>query len=148
VVKKPKKSLLLTNPTLLIMAMGGGGNNGGSGTFRYTVWDPWRILAQIATLQAAYYVSLGLWVFFVDALGGYSRSLEHIFKYQVKKESIKYVQFHMNHISTMLKFCYFFCAAASGQPNPREVAHLRLCVQRIDLVSQFYNKHEFICHMP
>jgi len=57
---------------------------GGGGAFRTTVWDPWRILAQMATLQSAYYVSLGLWIFLLDALGGYSRSLEHLFKYQVR----------------------------------------------------------------
>ncbi len=51
------------------------------GSFRYTVWDPWMILGQMATLQCAYYVSLGLWVFALDALGGYPRTLEHLFKY-------------------------------------------------------------------
>ncbi len=52
------------------------------GSFRYTVWDPWMIVAQMCTLQCAFYVSLGLWIFFFDALAGYPRALEHIFKYQ------------------------------------------------------------------
>ena len=43
------------------------------GSFRYTVWDPWMIVAQMATLQCAYYVTLGIWIFLLDALGGYPR---------------------------------------------------------------------------
>ena len=53
------------------------------GTFRYTVWDPWMILSQMATMQSLFYVSLGMWVFAMDFLGGYPRSLDHLFKYQV-----------------------------------------------------------------
>ena len=52
-----------------------------AGNFRYTVWDPWMILAQMATLQCWYYVSLGLWLFILEALTGYPRNLDHIFKY-------------------------------------------------------------------
>lgn len=55
-----------------------------AGTFRYTVWDPLMILAQMATLQCAYYVSLGLWIFFFDLVAGSPRSLDHIFKYEVR----------------------------------------------------------------
>ncbi len=54
-----------------------------AGTFRYTVWDPFMILCQMATLQCAYYVSLGLWIFFFDVIAGIPRSLDHIFKYEV-----------------------------------------------------------------
>jgi protein SYS1 len=56
-----------------------------AGTFRYTVWDPIMIVCQMATLQCAYYVSLGLWIFFFDVIGGMPRSLEHIFKYEVRR---------------------------------------------------------------
>ena len=56
---------------------------GGTGSFRYTVWDPLMIIAQIATLQSLYYVSLGLWIFIFDILQGLPRSLDQIFTYQV-----------------------------------------------------------------
>ena len=52
-----------------------------AGNFRYTVWDPWMILAQMATLQCWYYVSLGLWLFILEAITGYPRNLDNIFKY-------------------------------------------------------------------
>ncbi len=54
-----------------------------AGTFRYTVWDPFMILCQMVTLQCAFYVSLGLWIFFFDVVAGMPRSLDHIFKYKV-----------------------------------------------------------------
>lgn len=53
-----------------------------AGQFRYTVWDPWMIISQILTLQAVFYVSLGLWIFLFDVLTGNGRSLDQIFKYQ------------------------------------------------------------------
>ena len=55
----------------------------GSGSFRYTVWDPFMIIAQMATLQSLYYVSLGVWIFIFDTMQGSPRSLDQIFKYQV-----------------------------------------------------------------
>ena len=55
----------------------------GSGSFRYTVWDPFMIIAQMATLQSLYYVSLGVWIFIFDTVQGSPRSLDQIFKYQV-----------------------------------------------------------------
>ena len=54
-----------------------------AGTFRYTVWDPFMIICQMATLQCAFYVSLGLWIFFFDLISGMPRSLDHIFSYEV-----------------------------------------------------------------
>ena len=57
---------------------------GGTGSFRYTVWDPIMIVAQMATLQSLYYVSLGLWIFLFDLLQGSPRSLDQIFMYQVR----------------------------------------------------------------
>jgi len=52
------------------------------GNFRYTVWDPLMICAQIVTLQCFFYVSLGMWIFLFDLLQGQPRSLDQIFKYQ------------------------------------------------------------------
>ena len=47
------------------------------GSFRYTVWDPWMILSQMATLQCYFYAALGAWVFTWDLLAGqYPRSLD------------------------------------------------------------------------
>merc|ERR550525_1726925 len=40
------------------------------------------IIAQIATLQSLYYVSLGLWIFVFDIIQGSPRSLDQIFMYQ------------------------------------------------------------------
>ena len=65
-----------------------------AGQFRYTVWDPWMIISQIVTLQCIFYVSLGLWVFTFDLCVGTPRSLDQIFKYQVK------AGFLGNHAST------------------------------------------------
>ena len=58
-------------PTLPAAAMAVGGS------FRYTVWDPWMILSQMATLQCYFYAALGAWVFTWDLLAGqYPRSLD------------------------------------------------------------------------
>lgn len=54
-----------------------------TGQFRSTQWDPLLIIAQIIALQSVYYVCLGLWLAAVNLLAGTSRSLEHIFRYQV-----------------------------------------------------------------
>ena len=52
-----------------------------AGQFRYTVWDPWMIISQIITLQAVYYVSLGLWIIVFDFVTDSPRSLDQIFSY-------------------------------------------------------------------
>ena len=49
--------------------------------FRYTVWDPWMIISQILTLQAVFYVSLGLWITGFSLLVDSPRSLDQIFSY-------------------------------------------------------------------
>jgi hypothetical protein len=54
-----------------------------TGQFRNTTWDPLLIISQIIALQCVMYVGLGLWTFFMDLLVGSSRSLDHLFKYQV-----------------------------------------------------------------
>ena len=49
------------------------------GSFRYTVWDPWMILSQMATLQCYFYAALGAWIFAWDILSGtYPRSLDQV----------------------------------------------------------------------
>jgi len=40
------------------------------------------IISQILTLQAVFYVSLGLWITLFDVISGSSKSLDQIFKYQ------------------------------------------------------------------
>ena len=55
------------------------------GQFRYTVWDPWMIISQIATLQSIFYVSLGIWICLLDLVAGTPRSLDQVFKYQVRE---------------------------------------------------------------
>ncbi|XP_015908231.1 protein SYS1 homolog [Parasteatoda tepidariorum] len=52
------------------------------GHFRYSVWDPLLILCQIVTIQALFYVSLGVWIFLMDVISGHSQSLEQIFLYK------------------------------------------------------------------
>jgi hypothetical protein len=54
-----------------------------TGQFRNTTWDPLLIVSQIIALQCVMYVGLGLWTVFMDLLVGSSRSLDHLFKYQV-----------------------------------------------------------------
>ncbi|KFM65857.1 Protein SYS1-like protein, partial [Stegodyphus mimosarum] len=49
------------------------------GHFRYSQWDPLLIISQIITIQAIFYVSLGVWIFFTDVISGYSQSLDQIF---------------------------------------------------------------------
>ena len=69
------------------------------GQFRYTVWDPWMISAQIITLQVEYcsqevnskvflfqtvfYLFLGAWVLGLDILLGSPYSLDQLFSYKV-----------------------------------------------------------------
>ena len=74
---------------------------GGPGSFRYTVWDPFMIVAQMATLQSLYYVSLGLWIFVFDIIQGSPRSLDQIFMYQVS-----FISFNLGNIYVAL---YILC---------------------------------------
>ncbi|XP_068219916.1 protein SYS1 homolog isoform X1 [Palaemon carinicauda] len=53
-----------------------------AGGFRYKIWDPPLIISQIITMQAVYYVGLGLWIAILDLLTGHHRSLDSVFKYQ------------------------------------------------------------------
>jgi len=72
------------------------------GQFRYTVWDPWMIIAQILTLQAVYYVCLGLWVAGFDLLAGNPRSLDQMFSY---------TELQANHNGGKLLIAAFVCNA-------------------------------------
>ena len=51
------------------------------GQFRYTVWDPWTIVSQILTLQAIFYLFLGLWIAVFCLMSDSPRSLDQIFSY-------------------------------------------------------------------
>ena len=75
------------------------------GQFRYTVWDPWMISAQIITLQVThrstqdflaichfifffqtvFYLFLGAWVLGLDLLLGSPYSLDQLFSYKVDR---------------------------------------------------------------
>lgn len=54
-----------------------------TGQFRHTQWDPILIIFQIIALQSVFYVTLGVWIAVMNLLVGTSRSLDHLFKYQV-----------------------------------------------------------------
>jgi len=51
------------------------------GQFRYTVWDPWTIVSQILTLQAIFYLFLGIWIAVFCLMSDSPRSLDQIFSY-------------------------------------------------------------------
>ncbi|XP_018335049.1 protein SYS1 homolog [Agrilus planipennis] len=52
-----------------------------TGSFRYTQWDPWLIVAQIISLQCLLYFSLGLILAILGYIAGDTRTLDHIFEY-------------------------------------------------------------------
>lgn len=54
-----------------------------TGQFRHTTWDPFLIISQIIALQAVFYLGLGAVLAMMSSLEGSSRSLDHLFKYQV-----------------------------------------------------------------
>ena len=56
---------------------------GMGGQFRSNLWDPVLIVAQIVTMQASFYLCLGLWVFFLDVIGRFDVSLDQIFTQSV-----------------------------------------------------------------
>ncbi|PVD20337.1 hypothetical protein C0Q70_18491 [Pomacea canaliculata] len=49
------------------------------GHFRSNLWDPVLIVAQICTMQAAFYFCLGIWIFFLDVIGRFDLSLDQMF---------------------------------------------------------------------
>ena len=78
--------------------------------FRYTVWDPWMIISQILTLQAVFYVSLGLWITGFSLLVDSPRSLDQIFSYtelQANKAGGKIVRLLNGADSAMLNSILF-----------------------------------------
>ncbi|KAF2357694.1 Integral membrane protein SYS1-related [Trinorchestia longiramus] len=53
-----------------------------AGSFRYKVWDPPLIVSQIMTMQAIFYIGLGIWVAILDLFTGHHLTLDSIFRYQ------------------------------------------------------------------
>ncbi|XP_064466752.1 protein SYS1 homolog [Ornithodoros turicata] len=53
-----------------------------AGHFRYSVWDPLLIVAQILTLQSIFYLGLGFWICFFDTVTGQFLSLDQVFAYE------------------------------------------------------------------
>lgn len=53
------------------------------GHFRSNLWDPVLIVAQICTMQAAFYFCLGIWIFFLDVIGRFDLSLDQMFTQSV-----------------------------------------------------------------
>lgn len=56
-----------------------------TGSFRYTQWDPWLLIAQIISVQCIMYVSLGVILLILGFLAGNSNNLDHIFEYHVSR---------------------------------------------------------------
>lgn len=56
-----------------------------TGSFRFTQWDPWLIISQIATIQCVLYFTLGLWLAVLGTMVGDTRTLDHIFEYHVSR---------------------------------------------------------------
>ncbi|KAG8188885.1 hypothetical protein JTE90_014945 [Oedothorax gibbosus] len=82
------------------------------GHFRYTVWDPLLIISQIVTIQAIFYVSLGVWIFLTDIISGHGQSLDQIFLHKII--SVKDLQgrclagsFILNSLCCSLSLWYF-----------------------------------------
>lgn len=61
-----------------------------TGQFRNTTWDPLLIVSQIVALQAVFYFGLGAVLALMSTLEGSSRSLDHLFKYQVAVSAVKF----------------------------------------------------------
>lgn len=54
-----------------------------TGSFRYTQWDPWLIIAQIVSVQCIVYLSLGLLLVLFGIIIDDTRTLDHVFEYHV-----------------------------------------------------------------
>lgn len=54
------------------------------GHFRSSVWDPVLLLTQILSMQFIFYTSLGFWIILFDFFTGSYRSLDQLFRYQVR----------------------------------------------------------------
>lgn len=54
-----------------------------TGSFRYTQWDPWLIVAQIISVQCIVYLSLGLLLTLFGVIIDDTRTLDHVFEYHV-----------------------------------------------------------------
>lgn len=51
--------------------------------FRQYVWDPWLLTAQMVCMQALFYLTLGLWLFFTAFfITGYPVDLDHLLSWR------------------------------------------------------------------
>jgi len=102
--------------------------------FRYTVWDPWMIISQILTLQAIYYVSLGLWITVFSFLTDSPRSLDQIFSY---------TELNPNKVGGKLLIAAFFCNALNCSLGLWYIVQrTKLC---LDFTSTVHFLHLVLC---
>lgn len=71
-----------------------------TGSFRYTQWDPWLIIAQIVSVQCIVYLSLGLLLTLFGIIIDDNRTLDHVFEYHVRVLSRLYLHALLNFICT------------------------------------------------
>lgn len=67
-----------------------------TGSFRYTQWDPWLIIAQIVSIQCIVYLSLGLLITLFGVIIDDTRTLDHVFEYHVSFILILYMSVFIN----------------------------------------------------
>lgn len=102
-----------------------------TGQFRSTSWDPILNVSQIVALQACFYLSLAAIVALMNILVGSSRSLDHLFKYQVSL-------FIINKITStngVFNEIFSVLGAASSRCE-RKINNRRICSKCIIRVSK------------
>ncbi|CAG0895088.1 unnamed protein product, partial [Cyprideis torosa] len=52
-----------------------------SGSFRYSIWDPWLIASQILSIQSIFYFGVGSLIALLDSFAGQVPSISQIFWY-------------------------------------------------------------------
>lgn len=67
-----------------------------TGSFRYTQWDPWLIIAQIVSVQCIVYLSLGLLLTLFGVVIDDTRTLDHVFEYHVRPWGVNCIQVFSN----------------------------------------------------
>lgn len=97
------------------------------GQFRNTVWDPFLLISQIIALQCVYYLTLGLWLAFICFMIGTSRSLDHIFRFQVRETTSMTISF--------LLFLTIYVLGNSRSRLPWQTYHRRISPECVHCVS-------------